>query len=760
MFIYNRNFISKHTIICTSKTVPDFVKDAYLRVLGRPTDAGGLAHFVNLIESGQINRKDLDAILRSSEEYKLVQLPPKTLPEVTICNPKATIGIIALNEEEYIRACLKSIYNWDCCHEIIIVEGSTDLWREANPDSVMPNGSSKDKTVEIIKNFPDLQHKIKLIQGKWKDKMEARNAYLTRATGDFLFQIDCDEFYTHNDLGKLKSVLINKGCGIEQLTIPHIIFWRGFDKKLTGGRFTRVAMERFWKLKIDGKRIKHKTHTEMVKADGSGLKRTESGIHCYHYGNVIPRENYKNKVDFMKLRNEKAYRGVLKKDLEFHDAFFMSGEKEAKKLAESGIEVVQHDYTDNPRQIKLTPQYRKFVSRTNGKHLKVLMLFQATNNTIVSGGQYAAWRYAEALTMVGVDATVVTDAIPGYANPEIRTNIIRGDLNWNAYNKLNYPEYVFNQIKDYTGYDAIIGFASSYIMPAVLYGQHHEVPVISVGFENGYSLLKYGGRTYIGTAALPDYINYKKGIPLSDHVVCVSKFSRDTMKMWVGEEACPPTSVVYPPINEIAADKVLAETPDYCANKKPYIMTIGSGSDKKTAEWVPAAAKKMRNKVGVRAIIQSPPGIIYANRVNQAAQGLEDFKSFLKIPEKQKFELIANAAVMVNPFLTAGGDYQSKEALYCCTPALTLNIPCMIECHGRHAFITDENIAQYYVRDHINGPLEDQIISLIAQKLDYIIDNPDIAMKKAKEGKKFIAANHTMKAVGKQLKGILEGVLR
>ncbi|GAH68355.1 unnamed protein product [marine sediment metagenome] len=114
----------------------------------------------------------------------------------------------------------------------------------------------------------------------------------------------------------------------------------------------------------------------------------------------------------------------------------------------------------------------------------------------------------------------------------------------------------------------------------------------------------------------------------------------------------------------------------------------------------------------------------------------------------------------MNPFLTGGGDYQSKEALYCCTPALTLNIPCMTECHGEHAFITDENVARYYVRNKINEPVEDQIISIIAQKLDYIIDNPDIAMKKAKEGRRFIKDNHTMKAVGKQLKGILEGVLR
>ena len=74
-----------------------------------------------------------------------------------ICKkPKIVACYICFNEEDYIEYSINSIY--DFVSKIIIIEGCTkDTERYANKD-----GSSTDKTVEIIQNYPDVSNKIQL----------------------------------------------------------------------------------------------------------------------------------------------------------------------------------------------------------------------------------------------------------------------------------------------------------------------------------------------------------------------------------------------------------------------------------------------------------------------------------------------------------------------------------------------------------------------------------------------------------------------
>jgi len=91
------------------------------------------------------------------------------------------------NGEPFLYYNLKSIY--DNAFEIIIVEGAyEDFAKESH---------STDKTIDIIKNYPDPEKKIKLIMkdGFWKDREDMCNAFLKEVTGDVIWQVDCDEFY-------------------------------------------------------------------------------------------------------------------------------------------------------------------------------------------------------------------------------------------------------------------------------------------------------------------------------------------------------------------------------------------------------------------------------------------------------------------------------------------------------------------------------------------------------------------------------------
>ena len=760
-------FTKKRPII-TCKTSTEFVRGEYLRILKRPADAEGLAHHVNLIENGKIKREDLEAKLKGSKEYQRKQQKRKQKPSI----PKVTIGIIALNEEEYIHACLKNIYDWDCCHEIIIVEGSTDLWREANLDSVMPNGSSKDKTVEIIKNFPDPHHKITLIQGKWKDKKQMRDEYLKRATGEFLFLKDADEFYTQNDLEKLKNLLIDKGNEIEELSIPHIIFWHDFDKKLTGGRYTKVVMERFWKLKINGKKIKHRSHVEIVKADGSRLKRTPSGIRCYHYGNIRSDDFYRSKLDFMKLRDEMVYDGKYKSILENQEDWF---NREKPTRLSGNIKVIPHDVHDHPKEVRMLLRYKNFIAHPK-EPLKVLMIFNAvkvSDYKHVGGGQYAMWRWVEALAMHGVDVTLAVSGVPLFANRPLPPNIhvVKINIFQNRILTTGYPKLVFTELKRTVGregrnFDVVMGSASSYVLPSVLFGKHYEIPSINFAYENYVSYhnpvsVIRSGKGIINEPGHIDWQHYKQGVMGSDMVLFVSKFVEETAKIWTGKDNFPPSHVVYPPINEVVADRVMNRldgnrTP--LTDEKKQIISIGSDPWKKPANHVARAMLKMKHKRSGLIMLTGLEKIL----AEYLAMPELDIRTDRGKTEEKLYEEICNSCICTTPFIAAGGDYASKHSMYCGVPSVTYDVPAMVECTGGFTYVVDENKMMDY-RPNLNGrniALEENAITKMAELMDWMLDNPEEVMKRTRKGQNYIKENHTMKAIGKQLKDILLKVTR
>jgi hypothetical protein len=114
---------------------------------------------------------------------------------------KITFGIIVLNGEPFTRYCLRSIYPF--AYEIIVVEGG----HEDTKSVCTPDGHSIDGTLDTLykfKNEEDVENKLTIIthEGFWPKKDELGHdrtpqsrAYAERATGDYLWQIDIDEFY-------------------------------------------------------------------------------------------------------------------------------------------------------------------------------------------------------------------------------------------------------------------------------------------------------------------------------------------------------------------------------------------------------------------------------------------------------------------------------------------------------------------------------------------------------------------------------------
>jgi hypothetical protein len=121
--------------------------------------------------------------------------------EVVMELPKITFGLIVLNGEPFTRYNLRALYPF--AHQIIVAEGASPKAAHV----ATPDGHSIDGTLDILRRFKaeeDPEDKIIIVtaedeghpNGFWPgEKDEQSQAYAKRATGDWLWQVDIDEFY-------------------------------------------------------------------------------------------------------------------------------------------------------------------------------------------------------------------------------------------------------------------------------------------------------------------------------------------------------------------------------------------------------------------------------------------------------------------------------------------------------------------------------------------------------------------------------------
>ena len=121
-------------------------------------------------------------------------------------SPRITFGIIVLNGEPFIRHTLRGLYPF--AHEIIVVEGATPGARNI----ATGDGHSRDTTLKTLDDFKaheDSKDKLVIVtrQGFWSEKDEMSQAYAARATGEYLWQVDVDEFYQPADMQAVIDLL-------------------------------------------------------------------------------------------------------------------------------------------------------------------------------------------------------------------------------------------------------------------------------------------------------------------------------------------------------------------------------------------------------------------------------------------------------------------------------------------------------------------------------------------------------------------------
>jgi len=277
---------------------------------------------------------------------------------------KISFGIIVLNGEPFTKYALRQIYPY--AHEIIIVEGGS---RKAI--DVAPNGKSIDGTIESIAEFiekEDASKKIKFISAKgfWKDKDEQSSIFFREATGDYVWEIDIDEFYKNKDIEHIIN-LLEKNPDIDAISFEEILFWGGFNYKCDGIFLRDVFTEvfRIFKWRPGYKYVGHRPPT-VLDENGINLKDkmwitgkrlAKQKIYMYHYCLVFPKQ-VKEKSNYYSRPQEASYK---KMNSWAQDSYFS-----LKK----------------PFNVHNIYKYPSWLTRYSGNHPEQI---QQMNNDIISG---------------------------------------------------------------------------------------------------------------------------------------------------------------------------------------------------------------------------------------------------------------------------------------------------------------------------------------------------------------------------------------
>lgn len=198
--------------------------------------------------------------------------------------PRITFGIIVLNGEPFNTFNLRALYPH--AHKIIVVEGAAPGARSI----ASADGHSVDETLAVLRRFKeqeDPEGKVQIVvaedeghaDGFWPgEKHEQARAFARRATGDFLWQVDIDEFYRPADMASVRQYL-RENPDTAGATFRQMTFWGGPDV-VVDGLYLRRGAGNYHRLFRWGEGYRYDTHRPptVLNASGQNLRATKDWL--------------------------------------------------------------------------------------------------------------------------------------------------------------------------------------------------------------------------------------------------------------------------------------------------------------------------------------------------------------------------------------------------------------------------------------------------------------------------------------------------
>lgn len=264
-----------------------------------------------------------------------------------------------LNGEPFVQYNLRALYPF--AHQLIVIEGAAPAALEL----ATPDGHSTDRTLETLKIFQqqhDPERKVMVVtaedeghpNGFWPgEKDEQSRAYAKRATGDYLWQVDIDEYYRPEDIKYIQNLLRSRP-EITAVSFKMVTFWGGFDYLVDSWHLQQGAdtYRRLFKWGPGYQYVSHRPPTvvdpqqrdlfELRPLHGSKLK--EEGILLYHYSLVFPKQ-------------------VLEKTNYYSRAAWAQHARQAESWAQTSYLKLQH-----PFRVHNVYQSISWLERFKGQH--------------------------------------------------------------------------------------------------------------------------------------------------------------------------------------------------------------------------------------------------------------------------------------------------------------------------------------------------------------------------------------------------------
>lgn len=263
--------------------------------------------------------------------------------------PRITAGMIVLDGMPFLPYTLRALYPW--VDQIVVVEGAAPGARGI----ARLDGHSRDGTVEELRRFvaeEDPEGRVLVVtaedeghpDGFWPgEKDEQSRAYARRATGDYLWQVDVDEFYLPGDFARVRAMLA-ADPSITAVTFPTVTLWGALGVAADGWYLRRGGGD-FHRLFKWGEGYAYATHRPPTVLDPAGRDlrclhwldgrvMARRGITMRHYSLLFPKQVrekvdyyanwglYRNTVEPERVRRwmEESYR-TLRKPYRVHNVY-------------------------------------------------------------------------------------------------------------------------------------------------------------------------------------------------------------------------------------------------------------------------------------------------------------------------------------------------------------------------------------------------------------------------------------------------------